>query len=116
MSRPPLANAELALMELLWEQERMTARELRERLYPDASRAQHGTVQKLLAHLEGALADHRELGAVAALEVFDLHDAALGNEPRVAARGLGIRDDNVAALDPTQDHAVFDLNLGAVRH
>ena len=52
MSHPPLANAELALMELLWERERMTAREMREALYPDASKAQHGTVQRLLQRLE----------------------------------------------------------------
>lgn len=52
MSMPPLANAELAIMELLWRQERVTAREIRERLYPDATRAQHGTVQKLLQRLE----------------------------------------------------------------
>lgn len=47
-----LANAELAVMELLWDEPRLTARSIRERLYPDASRAQHGTVQKLLQRLE----------------------------------------------------------------
>ena len=52
MSISPLANAELAVMGLLWEQDRMTARQLREQLYPDATRAQHGTVQKLLKRLE----------------------------------------------------------------
>jgi predicted transcriptional regulator len=30
----------------------MTAREIRERLYPDSSGAQHGTVQRLLQRLE----------------------------------------------------------------
>jgi BlaI family penicillinase repressor len=48
----PLANAEFAVMELLWEEERLTARTIRERLYPDATKAQHGTVQKLLKRLE----------------------------------------------------------------
>ena len=47
-----LANAEMALMELLWQQDRLTAREIREQLYPDATRAQHGTVQRLLQRLE----------------------------------------------------------------
>lgn len=47
-----LANAELAVMELLWTEARLSARAIRERLYPDASRAQHGTVQKLLQRLE----------------------------------------------------------------
>lgn len=52
MKRPTLANAELAVMELLWEQDRLTARIIREQLYPDATRAQHGTVQRLLQRLE----------------------------------------------------------------
>ena len=39
-------------MELLWEGERLTARSLREQLYSDATKAQHGTVQKLLQRLE----------------------------------------------------------------
>ena len=52
MTRPTLANAELALMELLWQQDRRTARQLQAELYPRATRAQHGTVQKLLQRLE----------------------------------------------------------------
>ena len=51
MSRT-LANAELAIMDLLWRNGRMTARHLREQLYPDATKAQHGTVQRLLQRLE----------------------------------------------------------------
>jgi BlaI family penicillinase repressor len=51
-SRPPLANAELAIMELLWDEERLTARDLRERLYSKSKKAQHGTVQRLLQRLE----------------------------------------------------------------
>lgn len=52
MTIAPLANAELAVMELLWEQSGLTARKIRETLYPDATRAQHGTVQRLLQRLE----------------------------------------------------------------
>lgn len=52
MSPVSLANAELAVMELLWERERWTARDLREALYPGSDRAQHGTVQRLLQRLE----------------------------------------------------------------
>lgn len=52
MTRPPLANAELAIMDLLWDEGRRTARAIRERAYPDASKAQHGTVQRLLQRLE----------------------------------------------------------------
>ena len=49
----PLANAELNVMEQLWDAAApRTARQLREQLYPQATRAQHGTVQKLLSRLE----------------------------------------------------------------
>jgi len=47
-----LANAELAVMDLLWGTDRLTARQIREQLYPDATKAQHGTVQRLLQRLE----------------------------------------------------------------
>ena len=52
MNQPALANAELAVMDLLWENDRMTARQIREQLYPDATKPQHGTVQRLLQRLE----------------------------------------------------------------
>jgi len=52
VKRRHLADAELAVMNLLWRNERLTAREIREQLYPDATKAQHGTVQKLLQRLE----------------------------------------------------------------
>ena len=48
----PLANAELAVMELLWQNDHLTARDIRERLYRGATKAQHGTVQRLLQRLE----------------------------------------------------------------
>jgi predicted transcriptional regulator len=50
--RPPLANAELAVMDLLWDAERLTARQIREHLYPSTTKTQHGTVQRLLQRLE----------------------------------------------------------------
>lgn len=52
MKQPSLANAELAIMDRLWQSERLTARQIREQLYPDAAKAQHGTVQRLLQRLE----------------------------------------------------------------
>jgi len=52
MKQTPLANAELAIMDLLWREEGLTARRIREELYPDAAKAQHGTVQRLLQRLE----------------------------------------------------------------
>jgi len=47
-----LTNAELAVMELLWDHDRLTARQIREQLYPLAEKAQHGTVQRFLQSLE----------------------------------------------------------------
>jgi BlaI family penicillinase repressor len=52
MAVPTLANAELAVMDVLWTEGRLTARQLQERLYAGSRRAQHGTVQKLLQRLE----------------------------------------------------------------
>lgn len=52
MKHSSLANAELAVMDLLWRQDALTAREIQEQLYSDANRAQHGTVQRLLQRLE----------------------------------------------------------------
>jgi len=52
MKQPPLANAELAIMKLLWKKDRLTARQIREQLYPDETKSQHGTVQRLLQRLE----------------------------------------------------------------
>ncbi len=52
MTSERLTNAELAIMKLLWETERMTARQILERLYDDSKKSQHGTVQRLLQNLE----------------------------------------------------------------
>ena len=52
MKQPPLANAELAVINLLWQTDLLTARQIREQLYPNATKAQHGTVQRLLQRLE----------------------------------------------------------------
>jgi len=52
MGRSLLTNAELAVLELLWEQGDLTARQIREQLYPEAEKAQHGTVQRFLQSLE----------------------------------------------------------------
>ena len=60
MKKRPLANAELAIMDLLWENERLTARRIREELYPDATKTQHGTVQRLLQRLEDKGYVHRD--------------------------------------------------------
>ena len=72
-----LTNAELAVMELLWETEQLTARQIREQIYGDSEKAQHGTVQRLLQNLEdkGFVRRDRSLGvhlfsAVVAREAY----------------------------------------------
>ena len=53
MSIERLTNAELAIMELLWDTQPLTARQVREQLYASSKTSQHGTVQRLLQSLEG---------------------------------------------------------------
>ena len=55
-----LTNAELAIMELLWASEKLTARQIREKLYANSDKAQHGTVQRLLQALEEKEYIHRD--------------------------------------------------------
>ena len=62
MAEQSLANAELAVMELIWNADRLTARQLRENLYPGESRSQNGTVQRLLQRLEDKGFIHRDRG------------------------------------------------------
>ena len=52
MSNQPLANAELFLMEQLWDHGSLSARQIQEKLYGESDRSQHGTVQRLLQRLE----------------------------------------------------------------
>lgn len=64
MTIPALPNAELAVMELLWTKGRLTARQIIDRLYADAPKPQHGTVQRLLQRLSAKdfVARDRSLG------------------------------------------------------
>jgi BlaI family transcriptional regulator, penicillinase repressor len=64
MTTQQLTNAEIALMELLWETTPLTARQIREQLYDDSAKSQHGTVQRLLQSVEdkGFVSRDRSLG------------------------------------------------------
>jgi BlaI family transcriptional regulator, penicillinase repressor len=50
--RPTATDAELAILKLLWESEPLSARDMREQLYPQGTPSDHATVQKLLQRLE----------------------------------------------------------------
>ena len=64
MTTQRLTNAEIALMELLWETSPLTARQIREQLYDDSAKSQHVTVQRLLQSVEekGFVKRDRSLG------------------------------------------------------
>ena len=62
MNPVPLANAELSVMELLWDHGRLSARQIQDRLYGESDRSQHGTVQRLLQRLEDKQFVRREKG------------------------------------------------------
>ena len=51
-------------MELIWDAERLTARQILEQLYDDSKKSQHGTVQRVLQSLEakGFVERDRSLG------------------------------------------------------
>lgn len=65
MAANPLANAELSVIELLWDHGSLTARQLHDKLYGESDRSQHGTVQRLLQRLENKdLVEREKVGAV----------------------------------------------------
>jgi predicted transcriptional regulator len=68
-------------MELLWDEGGLTARAIRERLYPGAEKAQHGTVQRLLQRLEDKAFVTRDRGVP--VSVFS---AAVGREAYAASQ------------------------------
>ncbi len=55
MARTPqdITDAELAVLQVLWDQGPATIRRITEVLYPEGKTAQYATVQKLLDRLEG---------------------------------------------------------------
>jgi len=60
-----LANAELSVMELLWDHGNLSARQIQRKLYGESDRSQHGTVQRLLQRLEDKELVEREKVGVA---------------------------------------------------
>jgi predicted transcriptional regulator len=52
-SLPNITDAEWAVLELIWEKEQATVRQLAEVLYPKDGASEYATVHKLLERLEG---------------------------------------------------------------
>jgi predicted transcriptional regulator len=86
-----LANAELAVLELLWDEGALTARRIRERLYRDAQSSQHGTVQRLLQRLEdkGFVERDRDLPVHLFRAVVSREEYASGQLESLAERLTG---------------------------
>ncbi|MEM7308431.1 MAG: BlaI/MecI/CopY family transcriptional regulator [Planctomycetota bacterium] len=109
MSHAPLANAELAVMELLWIQDRLTSRAIRERLYPEATKAQHGTVQKLLQRLEEKGYIHRD--RTLAVHLFS---AAVSREAYAGGQLESLADKLTGgSLAPLLTHLIEERRLPA---
>ena len=92
MARTPLdvTDAELGILQLLWECGPATIRQLTDALYPRGGTAQYATVQKLLERLEGKGYVARDRSA--SVHVFTAavaRDELIGGELRRVADRLG---------------------------
>jgi len=91
MPRTPqdITDAELAVLQVLWDEGPATIRRLTEVLYPRGGQAYYATVQKLLERLEGKGCVSRERGAGAHTfaAVID-RDELIGRRLRAVAEKL----------------------------
>ena len=64
MARTPqdVTDAELAVLQVLWEQGPATIRQLTDRLYPEGKTSHYATVQKLLERLQAKGCVSRDRG------------------------------------------------------
>ena len=111
MPRTPqdITDAELAILEALWERGPTTIRQLTDLLYPDGGAAQYATVQKLLERLEakgGVRRDRRQ-----AVHVF----AAVLDRDQLIGRRLRAVADKLCggSLTPLLTHLVQATRLSA---
>jgi BlaI family penicillinase repressor len=83
MARTPqdVPDAELAVLQVLWDQGPATIRQLTEALYPGGGTPQYATVQKLLERLEGKNFVCRDRAAAA-----HTFTAAVGREDLIGRR------------------------------
>lgn len=86
---PLVTDAELAVLQVLWERGPSTTRELMDQLYPGGSSTHYGTVQKLLERLQAKSCVERDRSTWP--HRFSAHmdrDALLGNSLRAVAERL----------------------------
>jgi predicted transcriptional regulator len=111
MARTPqdVTEAELAILQALWDDGPATIRRLTDALYPGGGTAQYGTVQKLLDRLEskGCVRRHRAAAAHTFAATVD-REEIIGRRLRdVAEKLCG------GSLTPLLTHLVRARNLSA---
>jgi BlaI family penicillinase repressor len=111
MARTPrdVTDAELAVLQVLWDQGPATIRQLTDRLYPGGGTAQYATVQKLLDRLEAKECVGRERTAGA--HVFA---AALARDELIGRRLQDVAEKLCGgSLTPLLTHLVRTRRLSA---
>jgi BlaI family transcriptional regulator, penicillinase repressor len=111
MARTPqdVTDAELAVLQVLWEQGPCTIRQLTDRLYPEGRAAQYATVQKLLERLEDKGCVQRDRGT--AVHVFA---AALERGELIGRRLQSVAEKLCGgSLTPLLTHLVQSQKLSA---
>jgi predicted transcriptional regulator len=111
MPRPPqdVTDAELAILQVLWDRGSATVRELTEQLYDSYTSSNHATVQKLLERLEAKNCVRRNRGAwphmfEAAIDRSELIDRKLQQTADKLCDG---------SIQPLLTHLVKAANLSA---
>jgi predicted transcriptional regulator len=91
--QPPahdVTDAELRVLEVLWEQGPATVRRIRDELYPNGGASKSATVLKLLERLEGkGFVGRRRAGTAQEFCVLVDRDALIGGQLRRIAQRLG---------------------------
>src|SRR5262245_2787463 len=111
MPRTPqdVTEKELAILQVLWEQDEATIRQITDVVYPRGDTAQYATVQKLLERLEAKGFVHRKKTLPA-----NLYSAAVGRDELI---GRGLQDMAAklcgGSLTPLLTHLVRQRRLSA---
>src|SRR5438132_4818521 len=111
MARTPhdITDAELAVLQVLWDGGPATIRRLTDTLYPQGSQAHYATVQKLLERLEGKGCVSRERGTTAHTFAAAIdRDELIGRRLRAVAEKLC-----GGSLTPLLTHLVRARRLSA---
>lgn len=111
MPRTPqdVTEAELAILQVLWDRGTATVRELTEILYPDGGSSEHATVQKLLGRLETKQCVNRDRNTWP-----HTYQAAIGREDLIGRRLRATAEDLCdGSMTPLLTHLVESKQLNA---